>query len=122
LVGNPNEQSFQGYKTQNYYEQPQRSGNVGQLNNYNQQAVNGPEMMNNYQGNGFRHEEAMFNPSGPGRGGSLIVHIFLVCLLQLHTLYSFFKLIESCEKKGKKENSLRCYLDMFLETSRKFKW
>ena len=70
LGGNPNEQpSFQGYNTQNFDELPQRSGNAGQWN-YNHPAVNGPEMMNNHQGMGVAREEAVFNPRGPGRGGT----------------------------------------------------
>jgi len=58
--------SFQGYRTQN--EQPQRDGNMGQQN-YSQPTVNGSDMANHYQGMGVRHEEAVFNPRGPGRGG-----------------------------------------------------
>ena len=52
--------------------------------NYNQQAVNGPTMMNNYQGGmGVRHEEPVFNPRGPGRGGSQddfshVFHIYII--------------------------------------------
>jgi len=76
LAGNPNEQSFQLYKTEIYYDQLKRRENAGRQNEYNPQAVSGPEMMNNYQGNGFRHEEAMFNPTGPCQGGSVLMHIF----------------------------------------------
>jgi len=74
LAGDPNEQSFQLYKAQIYYDQLQMSGNVGLQNNYSQQAVSGPEMMNNYQGKGFRREEAMFNPTGSS--GRVLMHIF----------------------------------------------
>ena len=75
LAGDPNEQSFQLYKTQIYYsDQQQRSGNVEPQNNYSQKEGRGPEMMNNYQGKGFRREEAMFNPTGSS--GRVLMHIF----------------------------------------------
>ena len=72
LVGgiHAEQRSFQGYQ-QNYNKQPLEGGNYGQQS-YSQPAVNGPEMTTYQQGMGVRHEEATFNPRGPGRGGGII--------------------------------------------------
>lgn len=82
-VGNPYQQpSFPGYQHQNYnqaphrggnieeqmYNQPQEVGNVRQQS-YNQQAGDEVNRMTSHQG--VRCEEAVFNPTGPGRGVGL---------------------------------------------------
>ena len=48
-------------------------GNFGQqYNNYSHSSVNGPPVTSYQQSMGGRHEEATFNPQGPGRGGGVI--------------------------------------------------
>ncbi|XP_073227246.1 uncharacterized protein [Porites lutea] len=66
------QQSFQGYQ-QSYSEQPMTGGNFDQQNNsYSHSSVNGPPVTSYQQSMGGRHEEATFNPQGPGRGGGVI--------------------------------------------------
>lgn len=88
-VGNPYQQpSFPGYQHQHHnqaphrggnieekmYNQPQEVGNVRQQS-YNQQAGDEVNRMTSHQG--VRREEAVFNPTGPGRGGNVILHLLL---------------------------------------------
>ena len=53
--------SFQGYRAQNDHSQ----------RDYPRQTLNAPETNNNHFGMGNRQEEAIFNPRGPGRGGTV---------------------------------------------------
>ena len=79
--------------------EPPRVGNMGQQSNYySGQVVNGGEVaVNNSQGTGVGYEQAVFNPSGPGRGGRTIGYRIYHCIMR-----TFFPL--------KKLRKLRCVL------------